>query len=47
MRLFLLLTPALISLGLLGVAFSTNWWIIPLEKVIFKMISNYFIYLKF
>jgi hypothetical protein len=35
-RLFLLLIPSLISLGLLGVAFSTNWWIIPLEKVILQ-----------
>jgi hypothetical protein len=33
-RLFLLLIPSLISLGLLGVAFSTNWWTIALEKVI-------------
>jgi predicted small integral membrane protein len=36
MRLVLLLTSSFISLGLLGVAFSTNWWTIPLEKVIFQ-----------
>ncbi|CAF3583878.1 unnamed protein product [Rotaria socialis] len=30
--LFLLLIPSLIAFGLLGVAFSTKWWTIPLEK---------------
>ncbi|CAF2033568.1 unnamed protein product [Rotaria magnacalcarata] len=30
--LFLLLIPSLIAFGLLGVAFSTKWWMIPLEK---------------
>ncbi|CAF4366851.1 unnamed protein product, partial [Rotaria sp. Silwood2] len=31
-RLILLLIPSLIALGLLGVAFSTSWWMIPLKK---------------
>ncbi|CAF4672216.1 unnamed protein product, partial [Rotaria sp. Silwood1] len=31
-RFILLLIPSLIALGLLGVAFSTSWWTIPLEK---------------
>ena len=32
-RLLLLFTPSLAALGLLGIAFATNWWIIALEKV--------------
>lgn len=32
-RLLLLFTPSLIGLGLLGIAFATNWWIIALESV--------------
>ncbi|CAF0855242.1 unnamed protein product [Rotaria sordida] len=31
-RLFLLLIPSLIALGLLGVAFGTSWWMISLEQ---------------
>jgi hypothetical protein len=32
-RLLLLFTPSLIALGLLGIAFATNWWTIGLERV--------------
>ncbi|CAF1239553.1 unnamed protein product [Rotaria sp. Silwood1] len=35
-RLLLLFTPSLIGLGLLGIAFATNWWIITLEANIPK-----------
>jgi len=31
-RLLLLFTPSLIGLGLLGIAFATDWWIIALER---------------
>ncbi|CAF3323264.1 unnamed protein product [Rotaria socialis] len=31
-RLLLLFTPSLAALGLLGIAFATNWWTIPLER---------------
>lgn len=31
-RLLLLFTPSLTALGLLGIAFATNWWIIALDK---------------
>lgn len=39
-RLFLLLVPSLITLGLLGTAFVTKWWIVPLEKVIYYLEFN-------
>ncbi|CAF1159637.1 unnamed protein product [Adineta steineri] len=39
-RLFLLLAPSLIALGLLGVAFSTHWWSKSLEKYIPEEISS-------
>jgi len=32
-RLLLLFTPSLAALGLLGIAFATNWWTIALERV--------------
>jgi hypothetical protein len=32
-RLLLLFTPSLVALGLLGIAFGTNWWTIALERV--------------
>jgi len=35
-RLLLLFTPSLVALGLLGIAFATNWWIIALERNIPK-----------
>ncbi|CAF1607399.1 unnamed protein product [Adineta ricciae] len=35
-RLLLLFTPSLAALGLLGIAFATNWWTIALEKNIPK-----------
>ncbi|CAF1428031.1 unnamed protein product [Adineta ricciae] len=35
-RIFLLVTPALVAIVLLGVAFSTNWWMITLDKYIPK-----------
>ncbi|CAF0731638.1 unnamed protein product [Adineta steineri] len=31
-RLLLLFTPSLIALGLLGIAFATNWWTIALKR---------------
>ena len=34
-RLLLLFTPSLAALGLLGIAFATNWWTMVLEKVRF------------
>jgi hypothetical protein len=32
-RLLLVFTPSLLALGLLGIAFATDWWIIALERV--------------
>ena len=32
-RLLLLFTPSLVALGLLGIAFTTDWWTFSLEQV--------------
>jgi hypothetical protein len=44
-RLFLLLTPSLIAIGLLGVAFGTNWWTIAIEKVRIPIIWMCFLFI--